>query len=142
MIQEDITKDMTKAQTAEDEAAKLYETTKTLLEQEKADLQAKIVALEGTKGEKTEQREDTKGERRLKKGDLDVVIKKIKDAEPGCEFFTINFLSRTKNRQVEVDGLLKAKAILQKAVFATPEDEGREIKPGDALLQRARRHIQ
>mmetsp|Transcript_124141 Transcript_124141/g.276987 ORF Transcript_124141/g.276987 Transcript_124141/m.276987 type:complete len:732 (+) Transcript_124141:74-2269(+) len=142
MIQEDIAKDMKKAADAEAKALFLYETTKKLLEGERIKLNDEIVALDGTKGKKITKRSDTKGERRLKKGDLDVVLKKIKDAEAGCDFFTINFPARTSNRQIEVDGLLKAKAILSKAVFAPPEDESREIKPGDALLQRARRHIQ
>mmetsp|Transcript_71758 Transcript_71758/g.153383 ORF Transcript_71758/g.153383 Transcript_71758/m.153383 type:complete len:733 (-) Transcript_71758:88-2286(-) len=142
MIQEDVMKDMTKASDEEAKSLKLYTSAKKLLESEKTSLNDQIVKLNGIKGEKTGTLEDTKGERRLKKGDLEIVMKKIADAEPGCDFFTINFPTRTGNRQIEVDGLLKAKAILKDAVFATPKDETRAIKPGDALLQRARRHVQ
>jgi hypothetical protein len=43
-----------------------------------------------------------------------------------------------KNRQIEIDGLDKAKAILTGASFNAGPDPNREIKPGDAFL--VRRH--
>merc|ERR1740121_359424 len=142
MIEEDIKKDMTKAADAEAKALKMYNQMTGIMGQEKQDHQDLDVKLTGTQGEKTTKLEETKGARRLKKGELDIVLKKIEGAEAGCTYFTVNFPARTKNRQIEVDGLLKAKAILEKAKFATPKDETREMKPGDALLQRARRHAQ
>jgi len=43
---------------------------------------------------------------------------------------------RTSNRQIEVDGLNKAMAILQGGTFDAAPDPNREIKPGDAFLQK------
>jgi hypothetical protein len=61
---------------------------------------------------------------------------KIQDINPNCEYFEVNYPMRTKNRQVEIDGLTKAKAILLGGVFDEGPDPNREIKPGDAFLQR------
>jgi len=44
----------------------------------------------------------------------------MKDAEPSCDDFTINFPWHSEDRRIEIDGLIKAKAILQGAKF----DEG------------------
>ena len=49
---------------------------------------------------------------------LDSTMESIKEAEPGCNFITVNFESRIKNRQLEIDGLLKAKSILQGAAYS------------------------
>jgi len=139
MISEDISKDIAHAKKNEDDALKLYIETKMALEKEQKELEGLIEADTITKGQKSDKVKDTKGDRRSKKGSLDATMKKIKGAEPGCDFFTINFPLRTTNRQIEIDGLLKAKAILSGANFDAP-DPNREIKPGDALLQRARKH--
>merc|ERR1719387_1875894 len=77
--------------------------------------------------------EEGKESRLSSKGELDSVMEKIKVDEPGCEFMTINFPVRLKNRQLEIDGLLKAKAILQGGSFDEGPDPNREIKPGDAM---------
>lgn len=42
---------------------------------------------------------------------------RIEDAQPGCDFVTVNFETRLKARQVEKDGLVEAKAILSGAKF-------------------------
>jgi len=76
--------------------------------------------------------ESAKEERTTAKGTLDSVMEEIKVAEPGCEFITVNFETRKTNRQMEIDGLLKAKAILEGGSFDAP-DPNREIKPGDAM---------
>lgn len=52
-----------------------------------------------------------------KKGGLDATLDKIKDTTPGCDFITVNFEMRSRNRQIEIDGLDKAKAILKGAAF-------------------------
>jgi len=44
-------------------------------------------------------------------------MKKMKDIAPDCEYYTVNFKLRLKNRQIEADGLNKAKAILQGGSF-------------------------
>merc|ERR1719375_172354 len=64
---------------------------------------------------------------------LAAVMEEIKVMTPGCDFMAVNFEVRAKNRQLEIDGLLKAKAILQGAAFGKAPDPDREIKPGDAL---------
>merc|ERR1719350_2150791 len=112
---------------------------KKALETEQSDLEKQIQTLSETKADAEQDVEDNKGERSTKKGELEVVMKKIKDAEPGCAYFQINYPLRVSNRQTEVDGLHKAKAILSGGEFAAPEDPNRELKPGDALLiQRSR----
>ena len=37
--------------------------------------------------------------------------------EPRCDFIAVNFETRLKNRQIEMDGLNQAKAVLQGASF-------------------------
>jgi len=48
-----------------------------------------------------------------KKGSLDTVVKKMKAAQPGCDFLLVNFKTRTENRKLESDGLKEAKKILK-----------------------------
>ena len=140
MISEDITKDLAHAAANEKASLDLFEETKASLLKERSDLGKLIDSESITKGEKEGKIEDTKGDRRSKKESLDATLQKIKDAESGCEYFTLNFPLRSRNRQIEIDGLHKAKAILSGASF-TAEDKNRELKPGDAFLQHAKRHI-
>lgn len=135
MIQEDIQKDIDKATAAEDEAIAEYTKVKTDLETAIEDGNTLISELEGTKSTKEEEVVTTQGDRTSKNGELSAVMDKIKAAEPGCDFFMVNYPVRTQNRQIELDGLDKAKAILSGASFAAPEDASRELKPGDAFLQ-------
>ena len=48
---------------------------------------------------------------------LGATTKEISALEPGCDFIAVNLEVRTKNRQLEIDGLKKAKAILKGAEF-------------------------
>jgi len=41
----------------------------------------------------------------------------LKEIAPGCDFIAMHFKMRLTNRQLEKDGLLKAKAILMGAKF-------------------------
>merc|ERR1719281_55873 len=75
---------------------------------------------------------ETKKLRDTKKGELDEVLKKIADINPNCEYFEVNYVMRRENRQIEIDGLNKAKAILKGGVFDKGPDPDREMKPGDA----------
>merc|ERR1719252_405437 len=95
---------------------------------------------ESDMGDAETKKTDTQKERSTSKGKLNAILDKIKSINPNCEYFEVNYSLRRKNRQIEIDGLLKAKAILSGAEFTKPADENREIKPGDALLQRLRRH--
>jgi len=132
MILEDVESDIEKATKAEEQAIEEYNTFKKETEES---IKAAHEAIEEMKGEiaKCEEAyEDAKAERLSTKGSLDSVLKEIAIAAPGCEFMTINFPVRNKNRQMEIDGLLKAKAILQGGSF-DETDPNREIKPGDAM---------
>jgi len=132
MILEDVEADIEKATKAEEKAIEEYNAFKKDTE---ASIEANQKAIEDMKGEIAECEstiEDTKEEKNSAKGNLDSVMEEIKVAEPGCEFITVNFPVRTKNRQMEIDGLLKAKAILQGGSF-DETDPNREIKPGDAM---------
>lgn len=135
MISEDIQKDIDKATAGEEKAIEEFTKVKTDLEAAIEDGNTLISEYEGTKSTKEEEVATTEGDRTSKNGELGAVMDKIKAAEPGCDFFMVNYPVRTTNRQIELDGLVKAKAILSGASFAAPEDASREIKPGDAFLQ-------
>jgi len=139
LCKDDIDKDRSSAKAGEDEAQTAYDKLEKEFKEQETALKKAIGELEGQIGEREKKVEDTTESRVTKKGELDATLKKIENANPGCDYIEVNYPMRVKNRQIEIDGLLKAKAILQGAAFAKPADEGREIKPGDALLQRIRR---
>jgi len=133
MIKEDIESDIAKAKKAEADAIAEYEkfvedTNNSIKANQKAinDMEAEISECE-------QKIEAAKEERTTAKGTLDSVMEEIKVAQPGCEFICINFETRKTNRQMEIDGLKKAKAILQGGSFDAGPDPNREIKPGDSL---------
>lgn len=133
MILEDVEADIAKADAAEKEAIEEYEKFKADTEQSIADNQKSIEDMKGEIATCEENIENAKTERADKMGELKSVMEEIKLAEPGCEFMTINFSVRAKNRQLEIDGLLKAKAILQGGTYTEGPDPNRELKPGDAM---------
>jgi len=117
MILEDVEADIEKSKKQEKEAIAEYEKFKKETE---ASIEANQKSIEDHKGEVADCEktiEDTKGDRLGAKGALDSVMKTIFVKAPNCEFMTVNFPVRLKNRQMEIDGLLKAKAILQGAAF-------------------------
>jgi len=133
MILEDVEKDIAKADKTEEEAVKAFDQMK--LDTEEAIAAAKK-AIEDYKGQIADAEkaiEDAISEKTKSKETLDAVMEEIKVLEPGCDFVAVNIGVRTKNRQLEIDGLLKAKAILQGAAFGEAPDPNREMKPGDAL---------
>lgn len=140
MIEEDIQKDMDKAAREEQEALTLFTETTSALNQEKLDLVGQINTLQGHKGDKSTEVQTTKASRHSTKQSLDATMSMIAAADPGCTYFTVNYPVRASNRQIEMDGLEKAKAILSGATFTPPKDPSREMKPGDALLQKLQRH--
>jgi len=122
MILEDVEADIKKAD--EEEKAAIEEFEKMKEDTEKS-IEAASKAIEDMKGdiadaekaveEKIEEKTDAKKT-------LDAIMEEIKVIEPGCDFVAVNIDVRTKNRQLEIDGLLKAKAILEGAAFGkTPE---------------------
>merc|ERR1719183_3113923 len=140
LVQQDIDKDRAGAKSEEDKAQAAYDKINAAFKEQEKTLLKAMGDLEGQIGTKETKVSDTKKERLTKKGELDATLEKIELANPGCDYIEVNFPLRVKNRQIEIDGLLKAKAILQGAAFTKPADPTREIKPGDALLQRLRRH--
>jgi len=121
MIKEDIEKDKTKAKKDEDKAEEEFQTFKSESENQIGVLNDAITDLEDEISGKETKVTEAKEERGTKKDELDSVVEKIKDAEPGCDFIRLNFPMRTKNRDIEIDGLDKAKAILKGAKFEDDE---------------------
>jgi hypothetical protein len=117
MIHEDIIKDQTKSKADEDKAEETFQAFKTNSETQIQALEDANTELTDTKGQKEADISTAKEQRGAKHDELNAVLAKIKDAEPSCVYTTINYPIRLKNRQVEIDGLEKAKAILQGGEF-------------------------
>jgi hypothetical protein len=130
MVSADIQKDIDAAQKSEDEAVAAFKKVKTDLETDIENGETLISELEGTKADKEQSVEDTVKDRGDKQGELNIVMEKMKDAEGGCDYFAINYPIRTKNRHMEIDGLIKAEAILGGGKFAeaghVPEEHSAE----------------
>jgi len=141
MIEEDIQQDIEKSKTEEDASEALYQTSKAAMEEEIRGLTTSISELEGARGEKEQGVEENKADRLGKNGELAVVLKRIADANPGCDYFNINYPLRVTSRQIEVDGLNKAKVILSGGAIAAHEDPDRAMKLGDAFVQRHRKFL-
>ena len=117
MIKEDVEKDIAKADKQEEDSVaaydKLVEDTNAAIaakEQTKADLEGGIAADE-------ESRTAENSTKATNEGELKSVMDYLKEIAPGCDFIAMNFKMRLTNRQIEKDGLLKAKAILEGAKF-------------------------
>jgi len=117
LIKQDIEKDMEKATKQEEEAQaaydKLVEDINAAIgskEQTKADLEGGIAADE-------ESRTAENSTKATNEGELASIMDYLKEIAPGCDFIAMHFKMRLTNRQIEKDGLLKAKAILQGAKF-------------------------
>jgi len=118
MILDDVKDDIAKADKAEEDAVKAFEALKADIEEAIkdaneaiSDFNDKIADSEETITEETTTKKDNKKS-------LDSVIKEIQSQEPGCNYMAINFGIRVKNRQLEIDGLLKAKTILEGGSFS------------------------
>uniref|UniRef100_A0A7S0FS88 Uncharacterized protein n=1 Tax=Pyrodinium bahamense TaxID=73915 RepID=A0A7S0FS88_9DINO len=137
IIEEDIKKDIRLAKEAEDNAASQHTTYMTESQEQIKALEDDIATLTGTKGEKQNSVSGEKSLRLEKKTTLASVLQMISDANAGCEYITVNYQTRLRNRQIEIDGLRKAKAILAGGRFNPGPDPNRPLEPGDALfLQR------
>mmetsp|Transcript_41871 Transcript_41871/g.98130 ORF Transcript_41871/g.98130 Transcript_41871/m.98130 type:complete len:708 (-) Transcript_41871:64-2187(-) len=118
MIHEDILKDQTKAKNEEDAAEASYQAFVQDSTFAIQTLEASISTMEGQKSNKEKRISDRLGMRLTKKGELDGVLATMSELKPGCDFVTINYPVRLENRQIELDGLFKAKTILLGAVSA------------------------
>jgi chromosome segregation ATPase len=135
MVHEDIVKDRADAKADEDTSQEEFDNFKQDSEDKMKSLNAEKEATEKRMGKAETTKGDTTKERTTEKGNLNGILKKISDINPNCEYYEVNYPMRLKNRQIEMDGLNKAKAILEGGVFDAP-DPNREIKPGDAFLQK------
>jgi len=134
MIHSDILKDVAKADAEEQSSLDLFQKTETDIKDSITNLKYEITELSGTQGDAESDVETNVQDRQGKNGELKVVMSRISDTAPHCAYFQVNYPLRVSNRQTEVDGLKKAQIILNGGEFAAPEDVGRDIKPGDALL--------
>jgi chromosome segregation ATPase len=114
-IKEDIKDDIAKADTAEDDAKSAYKTAKKDMETSISDLEGMIGDLETTKGQKEDDIQTAITDRETTMEELDAVMKKMKDAQAGCDFVLVNFDVRKENRKIETEGLETAKGILEKS---------------------------
>eukprot|EP00928_Gymnodinium_smaydae_P028718 TRINITY_DN2183_c0_g1_i1.p1 TRINITY_DN2183_c0_g1~~TRINITY_DN2183_c0_g1_i1.p1 ORF type:complete len:790 (-),score=195.57 TRINITY_DN2183_c0_g1_i1:112-2358(-) len=127
MTEQDVEKDIEKADAEETDAITAYNKLKGEQEQEISDLEGAISTLLGTKGDKESTIVSTEGEQGTKREELTATLKTLKDLQPGCDFVAVNFEVRSSNRQTEIDGLHKAKAILQGAEFSDVEGGGASL---------------
>jgi len=117
MIHEDILKDRQKAKDEEDEALAAFENFKTDTDDQVEKLEDSNSGLQDEMGQKESDIQDNVNGRLTKKNELETTLNKIGDATPGCDYLTINYETKRKNRQIEIDGLIKAKAILEGGEF-------------------------
>merc|ERR1719215_2585832 len=142
MVREDIIKDRADAKADEDDSQTEFDNYKKDSEARTKELNADKDRTEKDMGQAETKKTDTERQRRTQKGELNAVLKKIRDIDPNCEYYEVNYPMRRRNRQIEIDGLDKAKAILKGGSFDAGPDPNREMKVGDAasavLLQRNR----
>jgi len=117
MVHEDILKDATTAKAEEAQAQKEFNTFKSTTEGQMKELQSQIDKQTGTMGEKDLSKTSTAKQRATEHGEWNAIMKTMKDIAPNCEYFTVNYKLRVSNRQIELDGLTNAKAILNGGSF-------------------------
>jgi len=115
ILADDIQKDIDSAVKAEEEAEESFGKIKTDLEDTIKDGEDAIEAYEKEKADREDEAVEAAKERATEKEGLDATMTEIKSLKPGCNYILLNVEVRTKKRQVEIDGLKKAKSILQGA---------------------------
>jgi hypothetical protein len=113
LIEEDIQKDITKAEKDEKESEIEFQEFK---QETKESIEAKEkqnIKWEGEIGDLETDTADKQGENSKSHSMMTETIASIETKRPGCNFITVNFQMRKSNRQIEIDGLLKAKTILK-----------------------------
>merc|ERR1719316_700401 len=117
LVKEDIQKDIKAAEDEEAESVKDFKKEKADLEDEIKKTDTTIDAYTKDKAAQEKTSTDKTKERAAKNGELESHVKLYNSYKPGCDFLLINFDTRTKARQIEIDGLQKAKAILKGGDF-------------------------
>jgi len=115
MLHADIVQDRSQAKSAEDKSETAHANFTSDSNQQISTISGSIGDLTTAKGQKVGSVSTAKTDRDSKRGELKVVLKRLKDAAPDCDFYTVNFAARAKNRQIEIDGLKRAKGILEGA---------------------------
>merc|ERR1719329_321594 len=118
LVKEDVEKDIALAEKQEADAVAAFDSMKSDLEKTIA---AGETAIDEYKSEKAVQEgvaTDNTEERASEKSTLDATMLEIQNLKPGCDFILVNYEVRVKKRHVEIDGLKKAKAILQGGDFS------------------------
>jgi len=117
-VKEDVEKDVAAAVSAEEEAIADYSAQKTDLEASVTAAGDAIAAYEEETSTLESEKIDKDSEKTLKKDQLSGIMSEIKALQPGCDYILVNFDARVQKRHIEIDGLEKAKAILQGADFS------------------------
>jgi hypothetical protein len=117
LIKEDIEADIEKNTKAEEESQAAFDTFKTDTETALKDEEKTIADAEGVIADAESEMENQRAIKKEKHESLKATLEQVKAAEPGCTFISVNFEIRTTNRHLEIDGLKKAKAILQGGDF-------------------------
>jgi len=113
LIREDVEKDISEAQTAEDEAESEFQKFKTDTELDISNLETAISNFELSRADAEEAKSTAEGEKNSSQLLLEAEVKEYKAKEPDCYFIAVNFPERKANRAKEVDGLHQAKRILE-----------------------------
>lgn len=117
MCQADVEKDAKAAADAEKESLSEYDKLTKDLTDSKEDAQKLITDFKADKADQEKSKTEKTSERATQLDALNGHIKLYNSYKPGCDFLLVNFDLRTKSRQIEVDGLQKAKAILKGGKF-------------------------
>jgi len=117
LVMDDMKKDIKAAVDDEAQAVKDFDKAKADLEGEVKACDTTIDAYTKDKAAKEKTLAEKSKERTTKKTELESQMDLYNGYKPGCDFLLVNFDTRTKARQIEIDGLKKAKAILKGAKF-------------------------
>jgi len=118
LIKEDMEADIEKNTKEEEAAVKAYEELMEDIKKSVADEEAAIADAESVIADAEDEMANQSKIKDTKKESLDADMETIQAAVPGCTFISVNFQIRIENRHLEIDGLKKAKAILQGAEFS------------------------
>jgi hypothetical protein len=117
LIKEDVQKDITEATTAEDEAQAEYDEFKKNTELDIQGQEDDISNFKSTRSDASEAKSTAETEKATALELLQAEVKAYKAKEPDCYFIAVNFHTRAELRVKEVDGLHKAKTILEGGDF-------------------------
>jgi hypothetical protein len=113
MIKQDVEKDIAEAQAQEDASEKEYQDFKTNGESDIVDQKDQIDTFKTTRAKAEADRTDAESSKKSAQEQLDGAVGAFHAIEPKCIFIGVNFHTRKDNRVKEMDGLKKAKRILQ-----------------------------